>query len=202
MTGIGRKEVRRLRQLAARYPDNPRVELSPLSDVLQRWYTDPVYLSPNGLPKRLQYQGGKPSFSTLVKACAGDLPVGAIRVELIRTGAVVVDAEGGMLPKRRHSVPDSLDDSTITGMVFGLRALASTVAFNSQNTVTRLGRIERFAESNPVADGVDLDEVRSQLRARIADFAVGVDDFLSKVDQSSDSSAKRVGVGVYYYEDD
>src|SRR6516164_9982990 len=36
MTGIARKEVRRLRQIAGHYPDNPRVELSPLSDVLHK----------------------------------------------------------------------------------------------------------------------------------------------------------------------
>ena len=106
------------------------------------------------------------------------------------------------LPKRRHSVPDSLDDSIVSALVFGLRALASTVAFNSQNTVPELGRIERFAESNPIPAHVDLHKVRGQLRTRIAEFAVGLDDFFSKIDQSPDSSAKRIGVGVYYYEDD
>jgi hypothetical protein len=202
MTGIGRKEVRRLRQLAHEYPDDPRVELNPLSDVLHRWYTDPVYRGRDGFPKRLRYKGGKVSFSTLVRACAGDLPVGAIRVELIRTGAVVVDADGRLLPKRRHNVPDSVDDAVITGLVFGLRALASTVAFNTGVSRPQVGRIERFAESNPLGEGVDLDEIRCQLRGRITDFSSGIDDFFSKIAQSSDRSAKRIGVGVYYYEDD
>jgi len=194
--------VRRLRRLAEEYPRSPHVELNLLSDVLQRWYTDPDYLGANGLPKRLRYIGGKTSFSTLVKACAGDLPVGAIRVELLRTGAVVVDAKGRLLPKRRHSVPDALDDAVISAIVFGLRALASTAAFNCQNTNPELGRIERFVDSNPLADGVDLKGIRAELRSRIADFAVGIDDYVSKIDQSSDRSAKRIGVGVYYYEDD
>jgi len=201
MTGIGRKEVRRLRQLADEYSGDSRVQLNPLGDVLHRWYTDPAYRAGDGRPKRLAYKGGKVSFSTLVQACAGDLPVGAIRVELIRTGAIVVDAEGRMLPKRRHNVPDALDDAVISGIVYGLRALASTIAFNS-NAPPGHARIERFAESNPLGDGVDLNKVRSQLRGRITAFTEGIDDFFATIDRSSDGSAKRIGVGVYYYEDD
>jgi hypothetical protein len=201
MTGIGRKEVRRLRLIADHYPGDPRVELNPLSDVLHRWYTDPAYLGRDGRPKKLGLKRGRTSFTTLVKACAGDLPVGAIRVELIRTGAVVVDSEGAMLPKRRHTVPDALNEAVITGIVFGLRALASTIAFNSSGPTKELGRIERFVESNPLADG-SLDNIRRQLRKRITDFTENIDDFFANIEQSPDRSSKRVGVGVYYYEDD
>src|SRR5215471_4007389 len=74
MTGIARKEVRRLRHVAAHYPESPRVELSPLSDVLHRWFTYPAYLAADGRPKKLRYSGGPVSFSTLVKECASDLP--------------------------------------------------------------------------------------------------------------------------------
>jgi len=177
------------------------VELSPLSDVLQRWYTDRRYLGRDGKPKKLRYKGGQTSFSTLVKTCAGDLPVGAIKVELIRTGAVVVDSHGRLVAQRREAVPDSLDDAVISSIVFGLRALASTVAFNNDPRSEGRGRVERFAESNPL-DDADVDEIRARLRARIIAFIEGIDNSFAEIPQSSQRSARRVGVGVYYYEDD
>ncbi len=201
MTGIARKEVRRLRQVADQYPGSPRVELSPLSDVLHRWFTDPSYLTRDGRPRKLRYSGGPVSFSTLVKECASDLPAGAIRVELIRCGAVSIDKSERLVAKRRHVVPEALDDRVVASIVFGLRSLASTVAFNCGDPPKELGRIERFVESNPLKEN-DVDEIRGRLRKRITEFTEDIDDFFSEVDQSTDRAAKRVGVGVYYYEDE
>jgi len=201
MTGIGRKEVRRLRELADRYPNSSRVEPNPLAQVLHRWYTDTAYLDRDGNPRKLRFRGGRASFTTLVEACPGDIPVGAIRVELVRTGAVVVDSRGGMRPTRRHIVGDALDERVISGLVRSLRALASTIAFNcgpNQNA----GRIERFVQSDlPLGEG-ELHEIRNELRKRITEFTEDVDDLFANLEQSSDQSSKRIGVGVYYYEDD
>jgi len=201
MTGIARKEVRRLRQVAEHYPGNPRVELSPLSDVLHKWFTDPNYTARDGRPKKLRYSSGPISFSTLVKECASDLPVGAIRVELIRCGAVSVDKRDRLLAKRRHVVPDALDDRIVTSIVFNLRALASTIAFNGGDPPRELSRIERFVESNPLKEN-DVAEIRGQLRKQIVQFTEHIDDFFSEAETSPDRSGKRVGVGVYYYEDE
>src|SRR5690606_20191971 len=85
MTGINRKEVRRLRLLER--PLEGEQCLSPLADVLHRWHTHPDFLDPSGAPKTLQFQGEN-SFSDLVRIAAGDLPSNAVKVELIRCGAV------------------------------------------------------------------------------------------------------------------
>jgi len=201
MTGIGRKEVRRLRQIADRSPDTARVESNPLSQVLHRWYTDRAYLGRDGRPRRLRISGGRTSFTTLVKACAGDLPVGAIKVELVRTGSVVVDSRGRMRPTRRHIVPDALDERVIRGIVNSLRALATTIACNCSPT-QNVGRIERFVQSDHAFMEDDLDEIRGELRKRITQFTENIDDFLAGVERSSEPPKKRIGVGVYYYEDD
>src|SRR5690606_42106715 len=58
-----------------------------LADVLHRWHTHPDFLDPSGAPKTLQFQGEN-SFSDLVRVAAGDLPSNAVKVELIRCGAV------------------------------------------------------------------------------------------------------------------
>jgi hypothetical protein len=85
-------------------------------------------------------------------------------------------------------------------MVFGLRALASTIAHNCANP-EKFGRIERFIESDPLTDA-EIAALRGQVRHRISAFADGIDDFLSQSPRSVVTSTKRIGVGVYYYEDD
>jgi hypothetical protein len=200
MTGIPRKEVRRLRKLSDDLPENPRVEFSPLSDVLHRWFTDERYLDSSGHPRKLRIAAGHPSFAELVKECAGDVPVGAFRVELIRCGAVVEDSNGRLVPKRRYVVRERANEKAISALVFGLRGLASTAAFNIDNA-DESGRIERFVESDPMTDQ-DIATVRSTLRKRIAHFTEEIDDFFSKSRRDTGSCTRRVGVGVYYYEDD
>ncbi len=200
MTGVGRKEVRRIRQLKAEYMDDPRVDLSPLSDVLQRWFTDPSYLDASGNPKTLPFRKGRKTFAKLVSECAGDLPAGAIRVELVRCGAIAEDKSGRLTARRRYVVPEGADQRIVTSMAFGLRALASTVAHNMDHS-KELGRIERFVESDPLTEA-GIAGVRSQVRKRIGAFADGIDDFFSDAERGSSGGGKRIGVGVYYYEDD
>jgi hypothetical protein len=200
MTGIPRKEVRRLRQLSDDLHENPRVQFSPLSDVLHRWFTDERYLDSTGRPRPLKFAAGRTSFAQLVKECAGDVPIGAFKVELIRCGAVVEDTTGRLAPIRRYVVRERANEKTISALVFGLRSLASTAAFNIDKA-DEAGRIERFVESDPMTDE-EISKLRSALRKRIADFSEEVDDFFSSSRRRGDSPTRRVGVGIYYYEDD
>src|SRR5690606_15029630 len=84
MTGIARKDVRRVRLLGENYLQDPRTRLSPLGDVLQAWSTNHDYLDSNGRPRPISYSGEQCSFEALVQLCAGDVPAGALKVELLR----------------------------------------------------------------------------------------------------------------------
>jgi hypothetical protein len=97
-------------------------------------------------------------------------------------------------------VPDALDERVITGIVVALRALASTIAFNC-GPAKGTARIERFVQSAPLIEQ-KLDVVRAELRKRITDFTEEIDDYFGSIEQSSDQPSKRIGMGVYYYEDD
>jgi hypothetical protein len=200
MTGIPRKEVKRLRSVRPSYDENLRVELGPLSDVLQRWHTDSSYLDRNGRPRALRMQGRGVSFRSLVKLCAGDIPAGAIRVELLRSGSVIEDAKGLLHALRRQVVPADLDEKLITGIVFGLRGHASTVAFNtSVNNLGPAGRIERFCLSDQIAEQ-SIAEMHPVVRKHIQDFADEMTDLIAVPRRSA--KGRRIGVGVFYYEDD
>jgi len=201
MTGISRKEVKRLRGLKHEYTD-PRVELSPLSDVLQRWFADKAYLNAKGKPKALRMHGARASFSALVREGAGDLPAGAIRFELVRCGAIFEDSRGLLHAHRRTVIPVGQDEKLVSSMVFNLRALASTIAFNTGSADPQsLKRVEMFCESEAIPERV-IGSTRPVLRERITEFFTGVDNFFAGLERAETGAGRRIGVGVFYYEDD
>jgi hypothetical protein len=145
-------------------------------------------------------QGRSPSFKGLVRLSAGDIPAGAIKVELIRSGSVVEDDKGLLHAVRRQVVPADLDEKLITGIVFGLRGHAATVAFNtSVNNLGTAGRIERFCLSDTIAEQ-SISEMHPVIRQRVQTFADEVTDLIAQPRRTP--KGRRIGVGVFYYEDD
>jgi hypothetical protein len=201
MTGIPRKDVSRIRQTVNKYDIDFRVELSPLGDVLHRWHTSPEFLDESGVPRRLHFGEGEYSFVSLVKQCVGDVPAGAIRVELIRSGAVLVDDEGKMILKRRHVVPEGSVEKLVSSIAFSLRSLAETIAFNCAPGRKGPGRIERFVQSDYL-DQPSRQKLRQLLRERISSYTEEVDDmFYEHASPPNTDDCTRIGVGIFYFED-
>lgn len=202
MTGIPRKDVSRIRSIAPLYCSDIRVELSPLGDVLHYWHTDPQFLAATGHPRKLSFGDGEDSFSALVKKRVGDVPAGAIRVELIRAGAVSVDDDGFLHVHRRHVIPEGADEKLVSSLSFGLRSLAETIAFNSSPTRVAGGRIERFVQSSPIKPTA-IEALRLQIRRKIIGYTEDFDDIFSQHDSECTSTeGLRVGVGIFYAEED
>ena len=201
ITGIPRKEISRIRDLMEKYGSTPREQISPLGNILRHWFTDKDFLGPDGQPLPLPTDGEGATFESLTKRCAGDLPFGALKSELLRTGAIVVVENGRLLPKRRQAVPESFDDKLITSMSFNLYGLASTIAFNSDPSRTETGRIERFVQSEHIPLERK-DELRDSLRDQIECFALDLDDQFSRTETESSQGMSRVAVGLYYFEEE
>src|SRR6056297_2543267 len=88
MTGLNRKEVRKVRDRLDNEDWTLDPTLSKPVSVLSEWFTSPDYLTPTGRPKWLPFegQGNRTSFSSLVRSVGGDVPPGAMLKELIRAG--------------------------------------------------------------------------------------------------------------------
>lgn len=84
-----------------------------------------------GQPRPIPVDGVDKGFEGLASRCAGDLPAGALRSELLRTGAIVETSDGRLHPTRRQAVPADFSDKLVTSLSFNLYGLASTIAFNS-----------------------------------------------------------------------
>lgn len=203
MTGISRKEIARIRETLRSSATDTRTKLSPLSDVLQLWHSSRKYTNAEGAPLPLPFEGGDVSFSELVKECVGDLPAGAIRVELIRYGAVSCDEAGLIRALRREVVPDSFDMKLISAVSFSLTRLAETVAFNSDSTRKGPGRIERLVQSDDISQEAR-EELRPIVRRRTEEFSREIDDLFAQYAQHTNTNViekNRIGIGLYYFED-
>ena len=88
MTGITRREVRRIRAKIGRNEAATTEHGTPLREVIQGWRSDPEFLDENRHPALLPLDERPGSFQALIKRYAGDIPEGAMRKELERISAV------------------------------------------------------------------------------------------------------------------
>jgi Family of unknown function (DUF6502) len=200
MTGISRKDIARIRNESDEGYDI-RIELSPLGDLLHYWCTDPAYLNVDGSPKRLHITEGDDSFADLVRKRVGDVPVGALKSELLRCGAVRVDSNEMLAVCRRYIVPEDSGDKLSSSISYSLRNLAETIAFNSSPDRKGPGRIERFVQSSRL-DREGMQELRPLIRRKIATVCEEIDSIFFRHEGSSTADGlQRVGVGMFYCED-
>ena len=204
MTGLARKEVSRLRALIESEGVTATAATSPAGLVLAGWFSDRDFIGNDGNPRVLTFDGGDSSFSTLVGRYAGDVPAGAIRAELKRSGAVEELEDGTLRALQRHFVPHEALERLSSSVEIILHALASTIAHNSNPNRTEAGRIERFVFSDSLKLKA-VPEFRLEARRKAQALLEELDDWLAERDDRGEESEEkpadfRVGVGVFYYE--
>ena len=108
LTGVHRKDVRRLRDedgdRSSRMP--PAVSLG--SQLVARWVTTPRYLDEEGMPiplARLASQGGELSFEALVATVSKDIRARAVLDEWMRLGVALLDADDRVILNSEAFVP-------------------------------------------------------------------------------------------------
>lgn len=204
MTGLTRKEVKRVIDEAIKDRYEPKTKFNRLGRVLVGWHTDTDFIGPYGLPLELQYETGipdEPTFSQLVKRHSGDMSPRSILDELIRVGAVKETDAGWFRVLRREYITDAQGRDTFERTGFLVRNFVNTVDFNMTKTAPGKGRFERHVFP---ADGIrvqDLPRFDDYLRERCQALLEELDNWLAKLpipDKEKDEVI-HTGVGVYHY---
>jgi len=105
MTGLTRKEVKRLRDKIAAGTELNTSKVVPLTEIIHQWHSDPKYLDERGKPLKLAFDDAEKSFAGLVKEYGGDIPPGAMRTELKRVNAIEEDKDRNLTVTRQHTRP-------------------------------------------------------------------------------------------------
>ena len=205
MTGLTRKEVRRLRDKTAQGDNSIKVKSTPLTDVLHQWFAQPEFTDSDGRPVPLPFSGSDKSFTDLVRKFGGDIPAGAMRTEMKRVGVVREEESGLLHVVRRSYKPDSDHEVLVTQLVHGAYALLSNIEHNTRADRTEDTWVSRVAYTQSLRKQ-DVRQLRRIAKDRVADFAETIDDILIAYESlqdegDTDNAENVVAVGIYYFEE-
>ena len=168
LTGIHRKEVRRLRGAGAPVSVVPAV-VSRTSRIIARWIADPAFTDPQGhpLPLPRTAEGSAPSFETLVSGVTRDVRPRAVLDEWLDRGLAVTDAQDRIVLAEAAYVPRG-DGAEGPQLYYFGRNLHDHIAAAVANIV---GDKPRFLERAVHYDGLSK-ELAAKLEARAREIAM------------------------------
>jgi len=204
ITGLSRKEVLRVRQLA-RPDDRASTEkYNRAARVIAAWRRDRNFLDAEGKPAPLPMAGPDASFSELVKRFSGDVPVRATLDELIRVGAVERLEDGRVSLLTRTYIPESSDADKLHILGTDVAHLISTVDHNLKSDL-----IGPFFQRKVAYDNLP-DEIlpgfRKHSAKRAQTLLESMDRWLAQRDRDVTPTVKgsgrnNAGIGIYYFEE-
>ncbi|MFQ5634875.1 MAG: DUF6502 family protein [Gammaproteobacteria bacterium] len=205
MTGIGRREVSRLRKLLGVEPAPDLRSMNSATRLLSGWYLDTDYTRRSGAPRDLEFEGAAPSFSTLARKYAPDTaPITMVR-ELQRVGAVEERDDGRLRVLKRYYMPLAMDRDALLRAGSVLRDLGDTVDYNLTRGEDDPTRFEGRATNAQVPRTI-VAAYRAFLEEQGQGLLERVDEWLSRHEVPADSprsqKTTRVGIGVYQIQDD
>jgi hypothetical protein len=205
MTGLGRRDVSRIRKLLA---DEQPVDFRRMNNatrLLTGWHLDAAYLDDLGQPRDLLFTGNEPSFTGLARKHAGDIAPITMSRELQRVGAVMELDDGSLRVLKRFYMPLAIDADAVLRGGSVLRDLGNTIDYNLVRDTDTLTRFEGRA-TNVNIHAVDLAEFRAYLEEEGQSFLERVDEWLTRHEPSTETRRKykkmRLGVGIYQIQDD
>ena len=205
MTGLTRKEVKRLRDKLSSGDTVIAVKTTPLADVLHHWHAQAEFTDTAGRPRALSFSGEKDSFAELVRRYGGDVPAGAMRTEMKRVGAIVEDENGCLRAIQRGFRPDSRHENLLTLLVHGAYAMLSNIAHNTDTERAEDSWAHRIAFTTSLQGG-DKRQLRRIAKDRIVEFSESVDDIFMTYESLQEEGVElqerdAIAVGVFYFEE-
>jgi hypothetical protein len=200
LTGIGRKDVKKLREARVEDLRERGDKSTGATAVLAGWHQDPDFLDDRGQPRLLSVDSGAQSFRHLCERYAGDIPAVAMLKELRRVGAIT-DEDAGLRVISRSYVPGNSDPQWVMSAAATFRDLGDNLSYNldaAADQPTRfLGRaMNARIKASTVPAFHDFLEEHGQA------FLEKIDDWLAEhaAGPDSDEDQVRLGVGLFAIE--
>jgi hypothetical protein len=204
LTGINRKEVRRIRRSQPHDVRPTSFERSLAADLVSRWTMDAAATDRRGNPRPIPFRSKQgPSFVRLVRQTTTDLRPRAILDELLRSGMVEMVDPRTVRLKRDAYVPSDGESEKVAMLAEDPPQLIQTMLHNIVSEGRNLWLQQKVAYDNVGANGVA--RLRSELRRRSERFLREVDRLLARYDrdrnpEAPDGERRQAGLGVYYFE--
>lgn len=205
LTGLDRREVRRLRIAVGNVEPGTVGFVSKPTLLLGGWHHDPDFLNPDGSPRDLAREGEGATFNELARRYAPGIPPVALIKEL-KNAEAVSEVNGRLHALKRVYLPKQLDAAQVRLWGSILHDIGVTLEHNLTHTSATPARFERRALSVRI-DGRAISAFREFLEREGQQFLERIDDWLSahEVADSPESAdmgrGVRLGAGIYHIED-
>lgn len=204
ITGLNRKDVTRLTKTNIYEDKTTSAIINRAGRVIGGWLKDQSYHDHQGVPATLPLEGGKDSFTELVKRYSGDMPVRAVLDELLRIEAVKKNEDNSVCLLTRAYIPKNIDVEKITILGDDAADLMSTIDRNLDE------QRSPFFQRKVVYDNIPSEAVIGFRETSAAEGQLlleKLDVLLSGQDRDCNpaiegSGRKRLGVGIFYFEED
>jgi hypothetical protein len=202
-TGVSRHQVDYYLENDGALPSADPTLTNILTEVLQKWHTDPLYVGPYGIPLELEFEvpGGGRCVRNLVAMVDPKVSAGIVLEELIGVGSVTYSGEKHYRATSRYfMMPEPMSALQIEYFGNTLTRLTETLEFN-MNPKNSTKRLERFV----VADrGLPVDVVskfEAYARDRSIELLLDLDNWLTPYSASGSPDEERVptGLNVFLY---
>lgn len=206
LTGVHRKDVKRLRQtLAADEPTTPLVPLAAM--VVARWISEPRYLKADKSTRSLARTPGKslpgePDFTSLVAEVSRDVGARAVLDELLRLGVVDVSDDGQVSLRSKAFVPQNGQGDAFLFLAANVRDHLATAAHNLRPGRTAAPMLEQSAFSHDLSphQADELHALARQLWGEALQRFLQSATVAEERSQSATGLKQRIRFGVYCYQ--
>jgi hypothetical protein len=199
LTGLTRKETKRLRELEVVDDESSSQRYSRAIRVISGWTRDPRFQTSAGEPAVLPRDGEQGSFAALVKEFSGDIPPAAMLSVLETSGTVSVGEPGVTLMKKAY-IPTQTPLEKINILGTDVAELIDTIGHNLEAPPADL-RFQRKVSNvllHPDAEPAfrELSTRKSQLL--LEEYHSWLSSHEIDPDVDSDVEPRSVAVGIYY----
>lgn len=203
-TGVPRRDVDRFIDNDGALPVAPKSLTATLSEILNKWHTDPHFVGPYGIPLELEVKGQKSrSFGELVAAVDPQAPVREVLEELIRLRTVVWSGDTHVRTVSRAFIPvEEMSAAQLEFFGNALTRLANTLQFNMDRKNTEK-QLERSVISGRGMPRSVVPVFQKLAREKVTELLVELDNWLSpySADRQPENEFEKVGLAVFQFID-
>jgi hypothetical protein len=205
ITGLSRKEVRRLRLLDPPTDAAAVKRYNRAARVIAGWRRDPEFAHTDGTARELTLEGAEASFGQLVRRYSGDVPPRAVLDELVQIEAVQIRADDRIRLQADAYLPKGDTEKMYSILGTDVAMLIAAIDHNTDDSSDRPWLQRKVAYDNIPAEALEM--IRAYSARAGQHLLEQLDRMFAQYDRdanpkSTGTGRMQAGVGIYYFEGD